>query len=242
MRLTPMFDIPYCKTNSAEVARKFVNEIKNRKPYTRELTSKDLEVLRYCITTHYNYSRFESLGIKTIVRLETDDGWQKFAIVHTDGSESDFSTKRLFTTEKNKVTLLRDRAKKAFRYSVINQITTFKKSRQLANGMWESDYSGEQTRTPHVDHATVFWKLLDNFLDVHSISLEDVPIVEVKAYSSLHPDYYPWDLVEPIKSLWNDYHREKAILRILTAEENSNTEEMLKCAANARKYRRNKKK
>lgn len=137
-----------------------------------------------------------------------------FYIERTDGTLIDFSYKqciRPFTHA--------SKAKFAFRRAIDDQVLALKKAVFLTNSLITCPVTGESItwETAHVDHEPplTFAALLAEFCTLRGIDLDAIDLFEPKSgIGKLLPPIIEED--------WACWHRERAHLRVISAEANMN--------------------
>jgi len=164
----------------------------------KELEGEDLIFVGSILMSWYfNYQ--EPIQIK--VDLSSNGRYNCFFYLKDSGDWEDFSyDKALKNPNSNLITDVT----RAFRYEISNQILDYKSQHQLIGN---SEF--------HVDHVVPFKKLFEDFLKEHNLQLQDIELQEIEMKIHRHKIQD-----RKLAKAWQDYHREKAELQILTVEEN----------------------
>lgn len=108
----------------------------------------------------------------------------------------------------------RQKIKEAFRFEVRYQIVNFREDEleKPENASLRKAYR-RNCRSVHVDHRVPFHLLLQNFLDMEGLALEDVKVRHYKQDFRILSN-------RKLARRWHEFHLEYADLRLVTARDN----------------------
>jgi hypothetical protein len=169
----------------------------------KELEGEDLVFVGSILMSWYfNYQ--EPIQIK--VDLSSNGRNNCFYYLKKSGDWEDFSyIKALRNPNTNSIADLTS----AFRYEISNQILDYKSQHQLIGN---NEF--------HVDHVVPFKKLFDEFLKKHNLQEQDIELQEIEKNTREFKIHRHKIKDRKLAKAWQDYHKEKAELQILTATEN----------------------
>jgi len=158
------------------------------------------------------------LEVKGFVVKENSLRRSSFTVyaVLEDGSEVDFSYRKCIENAFNPAARERIRrlnVVQAFRRAVEDQIIEFKESRRFGRYVILDNGVPARDDEVHVHHEPPFEDLLEEFLRIKGLTLDQVQIREAE-------DGIGYDLADDkLKEEWREFHRKKARLRLMKIRE-----------------------
>jgi hypothetical protein len=202
------------KTAAKDALRSIRDAVADRQPIHDEDA---VDILLGVLAAHPQAAQKVGAGIAGFFAARSPDYPTRcFYLRRVDGSETDFSWNEAITP-----TLPITRLRMACRNATMDQKMEFR------DREWPADEGGERmcpitgipfTReTAHVDHQTpvTFMRLVDDWLSAAGLEIGDVPIDHVGDLRSV-------DTFADVRQAnsWREYHRQYAVLRLVSAEGN----------------------
>jgi hypothetical protein len=197
-----------------EAANAYIQEILYRYQDGQELGEDDLEFMIEVLKHHPRADEKIGVGVRGIrVQREAQWGTMQFAVIRTDGSDTDFSFKKcLYPVSRLQV------FKKACRDLVANRIKQFRYAQfaRAESGTLLCPITGEtMTRIgSHVDHVPpqTFDALVERFINEDRIDVNGVEITGL-ADGEMRKGFADAMLAER----WRAFHEKHARLRVVSA-------------------------
>lgn len=191
-------------------AQSEIRRILHDTPLGQRLVGAEAELITALVGLHHKADEKIGSGIGWIEVRQIEYGAKGFWIIRTDGSVDDFS----YRTALNGAGSHRSECLRAMRFAIRDQVTEFRRS-AFNEGPRICPLTGQplyNDPTTHVDHITEFSSIADVFAAV----LGGYPVIPITT-SMTHPGPA---LTEPCLTLWQDFHREHAQLRIVHSSAN----------------------
>ena len=198
--------------NNKTVLKKRVSQLLTFYPIGIPIGESDFKLLMELLKNHENYKQKVGCGIESII-IKPHPIYKNrgFYLIRYDGSETDFLYRKCFNTQNYpaKVT-------SAFRVAIKDQIISFRDKTFLDQHEIVCPLTGDTiTKNEcHIDHKPpkTFKKLLAEFIELTKIDINKVPINgsgidNAFGYTLNHQE---------IKKQWESYHKENAILRVVS--------------------------
>jgi hypothetical protein len=223
MKERPTFEIAEKVFKTKTELKTFTKTILNKYVVNNSLDKSDLEFITELLKRHPEYENKIGKGINDIV-VRTDMRWQKtkcFHIVRVDGTETDFSYLSCIDndTRQEPIKMFKLSARSAIADQVVQHLVNYKSRMIDADGYMPC----EKTRTKikyedaTVDHTSpmTFNKIVEDFL-----TLKNIVVSEIEFTGFGDNEYYKQFKDENLKQEFSDYHREVAILRVISKQSN----------------------
>ena len=195
---------------SKKAAGDFIREILYRYPIGARISNADSRVLLDLLTLHREAEQKIGVGVEFFT-VEQNMSTRGFWLTRTDGSRTDWSFLACLTPPTREA-----EAKAAFRTAIRDQIVEFRACIEL--GGLVCPITGEALTGHdqiHIDHEIPFETLLSRFLDEQSVQIDSIDVIPTRDGSTEH------ELRDDrIRSAWQRYHREHALLRAVSRRAN----------------------
>lgn len=175
------------------------------------LGARDAAFMALLIERHPEYEMKRGVGIDSFFIMPDTFGKQCFAIRRIDATEVDFSFSSCIKAKPANFDFL-----DASRRAVAGQIIEFKRAAFAAAAELSCPITGRIVTSAicHVDHTPpdTFRAILDSFVASTGLDISTVKVGEANMEMRIEDDV--------LRSAWQEYHRGRAVLRIVSAEAN----------------------
>lgn len=203
---------------SKKAANDSLRAVRDAHPdYQPILGDDEVDLLLGVVAAHPQMAEKVGVGIASFfVATSPDYPTRCFYLIRTDGSKTDFSWKETLSPTKPV-----QRLRMCCRNAVDYQKTAHKDIAwpSSESGMRVCPITGESfdRGSAHVDHQSpdTFVKLVDDWLAINHLSIEDIPIHHVGDMRSVDTFLDPRQ-----RDVWRSFHSDRAILRMVSASGN----------------------
>lgn len=208
----PAFTLGSVTFPTKKVATEYICDIIANAPIDEPLDDSD-GVLTDLFERHPNYTLKVGPGIAYFF-VAPVPGSQCLHVMRTDGTSTDFSYRKCLTKNDR---YHYNKFAAAARVAVLDQIAEYRDA-QFAQGPQVCAISGVPLvlgENVHVDHhEPQFVEILRAFIDEHEIDPKD------HVQPGADGDVFATFTTSEMEQLWAEYHRARAVLRLLCKEEN----------------------
>lgn len=204
------------KFKSKKEALEFFKRILNSYDVGETLSSTDFDNLFCLLEIHPNKNEKIGCGINYfrigVAKFKT----KSFELVRTDGTHEFFSYTNRINKSKDNFSNFRIACRQAVQKDLIKLKQTFFKEKSK-NGKVQCQETGEFLKYEelNIDHRqpNTFSVIVDRFLEIKGIELNDIKYIQVNGGPNMLAD-------KNLKAEFRNYHKEKAILRLVKKELN----------------------
>jgi hypothetical protein len=199
---------------SKSQAKNFVRELRDRYADGELVAGEDHDFLAHLLDRHPEREGKIGSGILgfTVATEKVFGKTRHFIVKRMDGSHTDFSFLSCIDGRNPRADILQ-----ALRMAVTNQITDFANDQFRKGVVCAIDGIRLCMGNSHVDHVhpVTFMNLVNHWISVRGICLEDIEVLP-----STDNNIVARMADKSLEQNWSDYHREKAVLRLISARAN----------------------